>query len=267
VKQFESYTIGHSPNAVSFMARRSAESHAGFLLPHLKPGMQMLDCGCGPGTITLDLAAHIAPGAIIGIDREESQLQLARQNAVARNVTNATFQQASLYDSSFTEDQFDGVFVHALLEHLKEPVLALREIFRVLKPGGFVALRSPDWGGFLYHPGTPLFDEAVEYYQKLQIHNGGDVHAGRKLASWLLEAKFENPAKSATYECPQPITIMSDFLIQRIQESRAKNLPVDDGWATQEKAHAMIGEIRKFSSRPDAFFSIAWCEAIAWKPK
>jgi len=105
-----------------------------------------------PGTITLDLAQRVAPGEIVGIDREHSQLALAREAARDRGLANATFQIASLYELPFPNASFDFAFAHALFEHLKEPLQALVEIRRVLKPGGLVALRSPDWAGFFLLP-------------------------------------------------------------------------------------------------------------------
>ena len=74
IKDREQYTMGYGPAATGLMAMRSAQSHAGFFLPHLKPGMKVLDCGCGPGTITLGFAEVVAPGTAVGTDIEESQV-------------------------------------------------------------------------------------------------------------------------------------------------------------------------------------------------
>ena len=80
------YTLGYSPTATQMMAGCAAASHAGFLLPYLRAGMQVLDCGCGPGSITLGLAEVVAPGTVVGIDLEPAQIALARTQATPYSV-------------------------------------------------------------------------------------------------------------------------------------------------------------------------------------
>src|SRR5437763_8301583 len=133
----ERYTPGHTANAVRFMAARSAESHAGFMLSELRPGLSLLDCGCGPGAITVGLAKAVAPGEVHGIDQFEEQLVEARTHAQAEGVA-VHFHAASTYELPFEDGYFDVVFAHALLEHLAEPVAALREMARVLRHEGIV---------------------------------------------------------------------------------------------------------------------------------
>jgi ubiquinone/menaquinone biosynthesis C-methylase UbiE len=142
------YTPGYSQPVVKFMARRSAETHAGFFLPELKPGWRLLDAGCGPGTITLGFAHKIAPGQVVGIDVEGSQFAAA-SNEAARDGLNVEFQMASVYDLPFQNQSFDVVFSHGLLEHLSSPVAAIAEFRRLLKPGGLIGLRTSDLGGLL----------------------------------------------------------------------------------------------------------------------
>ncbi|HKX61377.1 MAG TPA: class I SAM-dependent methyltransferase, partial [Verrucomicrobiae bacterium] len=197
----ETYLPGYTPNASEFMARRTAQSHAGFLLPKLHSGLRLLDCGCGPGTITLGLAALVEPANVVGLDRENSQIQLARQAAESQGIANVHFDAGSIYELPFADGAFDVVFAHAVFEHLREPMTALSEIRRVLTRGGLIALRSPDWGGFLLAPESDELLAAISCYQELQVQSGGDVHAGRKLKAWLRQAGFNALEFSASYEC------------------------------------------------------------------
>ncbi|KAB2383664.1 class I SAM-dependent methyltransferase [Actinomadura montaniterrae] len=139
----ERYTPGHDTSAIEFMAGRRAATHARFFLPHLTPGTTVLDLGCGPGTITADLAAAVAPGQVVGLDQQASQLAGARALARRRGLTNIRFRQGSCYDVPLDDRSVDRVFSHALMEHLAYPAQAMAEIRRVLRPGGTVGLCSP----------------------------------------------------------------------------------------------------------------------------
>src|SRR6266850_6696271 len=185
-----SYTPGHTQNASDFMAKRSLQSHGEFFLAHLASGVSVLDCGCGPGTITLGIAERVAPGRVVGVDFEASQVARASATADRMTLRNATFQTSDAYCLPFENGVFDRVFSHALMEHLSDPVRALREFHRVLKSDGIVGICSPDWGGFVLAPPSLELARAVEAYTKLQSRNGGDVGVGRKLGIHLAAAGF-----------------------------------------------------------------------------
>ncbi|MBT4513968.1 MAG: class I SAM-dependent methyltransferase, partial [Chloroflexi bacterium] len=105
---------------------RQAESVADFLLPHLTPGMSLLDVGCGPGSITLGLGAVVSPGNAVGVDLEPGMIEQAKAMASEAEINNVEFQVANIYDLPFDDGQFDVVFTSAILEHLADPVGALR---------------------------------------------------------------------------------------------------------------------------------------------
>jgi len=245
----EVYTPGYTPNALDFMSRRTAESHANFFLPHLNAGMRLLDCGCGPGGITIGLAQRVRPGEVTGIDLGGAQLDRARERASGANI-HVTFRDASVYALPFRDSEFHAVFSHALFEHLADPVKALEEIRRVLKPGGCVGLRSPDWGGFVLHPWSEKLAKALTDYQALQRTNGGDVFAGRKLAAWLRQAQFARVQPSAEYEIYPRAEFIADYLAQQL----------DSNGRDESAAH-----LRNWAKEPDAMFAQAWFEAIGYK--
>ena len=234
----ESYTPGYTSNAIDFMRRRTAESHAAFFLPHLRSGMRLLDCGCGPGTITRGLAARVAPGETVPVDLEVSQCPPDLHPRAA-----------DIYALPFPERCFDAVFSHALFEHLREPIRALSELNRVLRPGGVIGLRAPDWGGFLLHPRPEPFAEAIRYYTGLQNTNGGDVEMGRKLGACLRTAGFKHVQSTASYEIYPDPAMIAEFMALRL-EPLAPN-------------HAAA--LRQWAKDPDAFFAQAWGEAVARK--
>ncbi len=245
----ENYTPGYTPNALDFMSRRTVESHAAFFLPRLQAGMRLLDCGCGPGGITIGLARRVSPGEVVGVDVGGEQLERARERASAANVR-ATFREASVYSLPFPEAHFDAVFSHALVEHLAEPIKALAEVGRVLKPGGCVGLRSPDWAGFVLHPWSEKLARALAEYQAVQQANGGDVFAGRKLAAWLRQAQFARIQSSAAYKIYPSAALIADYLALQL-----------DAKGRSDAA----GILRAWAKEPDAMFAQAWFEAVAHK--
>jgi SAM-dependent methyltransferase len=214
----ESYTPGHTSNASDFMAQRSLQSHGQFFLEHLTPGVSVLDCGCGPGTITLGISRTVHPGPVIGVDFGASQIERATARATTEAVANVTFRVADCYDLPFEDNAFDRIFSNALLEHLSDPVRALKELHRTLKPGGVIGVCGPDWSGFLLSPPSTELANAVKAYTSLQTRNGGDVHVGRKLGLHLAAAGFKRVQMSARYECYPSRELIGEYLALQLEQ-------------------------------------------------
>ena len=253
------YLPGYSQNATEFMAARTAQSHAAFLFPSLRPGVRVLDCGCGPGTITLGLARLVDPGEVVGLDQEISQIEIARKSSAAMGL-NVRFEAGSIYRLPFPDCSFDVVFSHALFEHLHDPLAALAELHRVLRTGGLVALRSPDWGGFLVFPESSLVRAALEYYQALQVEAGGDTRVGRKFKRLLAQGGFSELRFSASYECYDSLDRIAEYVARRIDLS-STNKPL----AERQRIEAYATEMRRWAHSEDGVFAQSWCEIIGKK--
>jgi 2-polyprenyl-3-methyl-5-hydroxy-6-metoxy-1,4-benzoquinol methylase len=128
----EVHTHGYSPRVPAYMAARTATREAGFLLPYLHAGMRVLDCGCGPGSITMDLARMVAPRQVEGINIGETQIASAEAGSLERGLTNVHFQVGTVYELPFPAGSFDVVFANTVTQHLSDPVRAQREMCRVL---------------------------------------------------------------------------------------------------------------------------------------
>jgi len=264
MREAAGYVPGYGADAVAFMARRSAETHAAFVLPRLAPGTRLLDCGCGPGTITVGLAQRVAPGLVVAVDREPGQTELTRERAAAEGVDNVEVEVADVTALPFPEGSFDAVFSHALLEHLSRPVDALAEMRRVLAPGGMIALAAPDFGGSLLAPPDPEVDLAVEYYRRIGEAAGGDPLAGRRLGVHLAEAGFSGTELSARYEVHDPREPIVEHLAGRIE--RSAELDAGESWAVGPAASAVMARaLRTWGARPDALFAQCWVSAVAWR--
>jgi SAM-dependent methyltransferase len=186
----ENYTPGHTSNAFSFMASRDLESHGFFLTPFLQSGLQVLDAGCGPATISADIADAVYPGKVTALDISPSELDQGRRLAEGREIVNLEFVAGSAYEMPFPDNSFDIVFSLDLFEHLGEPLQALREFHRVVRPGGFVALSTPDWDGIEISPLPMALGRAINAYRDLEERNGGNSRAGVHLSEWLVDAGF-----------------------------------------------------------------------------
>ena len=214
------------------MSKRSVQIHGQFFLSYLTPGLSVLDCGCGPGSITLSMAPLVAPGKIVGVDFASSQIKRATSNAAGAGIHNAEFLIADCYSLPFDDCSFDRIFNHALMEHLSHPVQAMKEFHRVLKPGGIVGVCSPDWGGFILAPPSEALSAAVKAYTDLQTRNGGDVHVGRKLSLYLAEAGFSNCQMSARYECYPSLEFIGEYLaLQLEREGDTRSAKVFRDWS------------------------------------
>lgn len=197
----ERYTHGHHESVLRSHSWRTAENSAGYLLPHLRPGTSVLDVGCGPGTITIDLAELVAPARVVGLDASPDVIEQARRTAVERGVRNVEFVVGDAYALGFDADAFDVVHAHQVLQHLARPVEALAEWRRVVRPGGIVAARDGDYAGVVIHPSTPGLERWAALYQRVHRSNGGEPDAGRRLRQWALEAGFAEVETSASVWC------------------------------------------------------------------
>lgn len=263
----EQYTMGYGPAATAMMARRTAQSHAAFFLPHLEPGMSVLDCGCGPGTMTLGFAELVSPGQVVGIEIEESQVALARENASERNVSNARFEVADIYELPFRDAIFDAVFISAVLGNLREPVRGLREAYRILKPGGVIGVKEFDHGGDLICPLDPALERYGELWRRVRTGHGHDQEGGRKIGAVLLEAGFCDVKMSACHVSiaePNALLDAAEGFVGLVSEGWGDALR-QRGWATSEAIQEMSDAWRRWAEAPGAFFAGAWCEAVARK--
>jgi len=248
----ETYTLGYDRAAMAFVGRRRLDPNGAFFSPHLAAGMRVLDCGCGPGTITLDIAERVYPGTVVGVDMSQSQVELATRSAAARGLANIEFRPGDAYALPFPDAGFDAVFSHALLEHLAEPARAVAEFRRVLKPGGWLGVCTPDWSGFLYSPATPELLAAVHAFEALQVRNGGDARIGHKLLGLLVDAGFEQTKATARYENYEPLTVITDLVAWQLEAN-----------SLTDEARAL----RSWGARPNGMFAQAWVGCVGRRPR
>jgi SAM-dependent methyltransferase len=132
------------------------------------------------------MAQFLTGGSLIGVDRSPTMIAEARTRT--HGITNLTFQVGSSDNLDFPDASFDFVYARLLLQHLSQPYSTLKEIRRVLKPGGIVCLVDVDDDWVMFYPLLPSMVTFREQVVKAQQEQGGDPHVGRKLGSYLAEA-------------------------------------------------------------------------------
>ncbi len=160
-KETAVYTHGHHESVLRSHRWRTAANSAAYLIAELRPGLRVLDVGCGPGTITADIAALVAPGRVTAVDRSRDVLEHAAEAAAERGVDNVGFALADVHSLDFPDDSFDVVHAHQVLQHVGDPVQALREMRRVCRPGGVVAARDSDYAAMTWYPEVPVYKRQV----------------------------------------------------------------------------------------------------------
>jgi ubiquinone/menaquinone biosynthesis C-methylase UbiE len=128
---------------------RGADVYADFLIPHLRPGAMVLDCGCGTGTITLGLAEAVPEGHVVGVDLDLSGLKGAQRAAVSLGHQNVSWIGADSRSLPFHGAIFDAVLCHSMLETLDDPAPVIAELRRMTKRGGVVGAASVEYDGII----------------------------------------------------------------------------------------------------------------------
>ncbi len=258
----DTYTHGHHTSVLRSHAWRTVENSAAYLVPHLRPGASLLDVGCGPGTITADLAERLAPGSVVGIDAAAAIIDQAR---AANPLDNLRFDVDDCYHLSFSDGSFDVVHAHQVLQHLSDPVAALVEMRRVVKPDGVVAVRDADYGGMFWYPRLDGLDRWMALYQAVARRNRAEPDAGRRLVAWSREAGFEAVTPSASAWCFATAADRrwwGQLWSERVQESALAVHAIEYGIADGADL-ARLGQVWiDWSEHPDAWFAVVNGEVI-----
>ena len=254
-----SYTHGHHESVLRSHRWRTAENSAAYLLGHLRADMSLLDVGCGPGTITADLARRVRQ--VTAIDTSAEVLDLARPDAPG----NVAFSVGDVHALRFADEAFDVVHAHQVLQHVSDPVRALREMSRVCKPGGIVAVRDSDYRAFAWYPELPELDEWLALYRRVARHNGGEPDAGRRLLSWARQADFaEIEATSSTwcFATPEDRAWWGGMWAERIRDSAIAASALAAGFATAAQLERISAAWLAWADAPDGWISIMHAELL-----
>jgi len=260
------YTHGHSAAVLSAHSRRGAADSAAYLLAHLRAGMDLLDVGCGPASITADLAERVAPGRVVGLDAAAGALEAARATLRERGLSEQVeLTCGDIMALPFEDASFDVVHAHQVLQHLADPVGALAEMRRVTRPGGIVAVRDAVYSAMTWFPEPAGMEQWRSVYMATARANGGEPDAGSRLLSWAREAGFTDVTASAStwcYATPADRAWQSQTWAQRCLTSFGPRA-VELGLADRADLETMAQAWRQWGDSEDAWFVVVHGEVLA----
>ena len=260
----DTYTHGHHESVLRSHTWRTVENSARYLIEHLAPGVDLLDIGCGPGTITAGLARRVAPGSVIGIDRAESVLAGAR--SAGDGLDNLSFAVGDVYDLDHPDNSFDVVHAHQVLQHLSDPVRALREMRRVCRADGVVAVRDADYAAFFWAPVDARLDAWLEIYRSVAHANDAEPDAGRFLLGWANAAGFSSVEASASVWCfasPEDRSWWGGLWADRVRHSELADQILAGGHASRGDLDDIADAFARWQVSADGWFAVPHGEVLA----
>lgn len=262
----DTYVHGHSDSVMRSHTRRTIANSAAYLESHLVPGIELLDVGCGPGTITLEFAERIGDGRVVAIDAVAGVLEQAEARRIEAGIDNCSFEVGDVYALDHPDDAFDVVHAHQVLQHLSDPVAALREMRRVCKPGGIVAVRDADYAAMAWAPGDRALDRWMELYHHITRAAGVEADAGRHLLGWAVDAGLQDIRCSSstwTFTTPPELDWWCGLWADRVLQSSYRDQVLSGGFATQADLDEIAEGWRAWAHRPAAWFCVLHGEVLA----
>lgn len=256
------YTHGHAESVLRSHRWRTAENSCAYLLPRLRPGLDLLDVGAGPGTITVDLARRVAPGQVSALELGEAAASVTREGVAGTDVRVLV---GDVHALDLPKASFDVVHAHQVLQHVPEPVRALREMARVTRRGGTVAVRDTDYSAFTWWPRLPELDTWLDLYVRAARANGGEPDAGRRLLSWAHAAGLQQVEPSASVWClatPEDRAWWGGMWADRILTSAIATQLLDAGWASREDLEGISAAWRTWAADPDGWLIVPHGELL-----
>ena len=261
------YVSDHSDTVLKSHTLRTAANSAAYLLDSIHPDMRICDIGCGPGSITTDLAALVPNGEVVGLDMGQDVVEKARIMAAERGIKNVRFQVGDAQSLDFPDCTFDVVHCHQVLVHMADPVSALCEWRRITKPGGIVACRESDFDSATHYPEIKALTDFKDTYMKTVRSRGAEPNGGRHLIAWALKSGIERSCITASasvwcYSSPEERAYWGNMWADRLLHSSLSKNAIEGGLATQEDIDRFIKGWREWVTAEDGWYTFTHGEIL-----
>ena len=266
-QKYDVYVSDHSDPVLRSHSLRTAANSAAYLLNSIHPNMQICDIGCGPGSITMDLAALVPEGQVLGIDMGQDVVEKARSTAQERGIKNVGFQVGDAHALDFPDHTFDVVHGHQVLQHIADPVSVLREWRRVTKPGGIVACREADFSTATHYPRTKEITNFFGTYTKMARARGGEPNGGSHLIAWARQSGIERSRITATasvwcFSSQEERAYWGGMWVDRLLKTSLGRNAIDGGFATQKDIDRFVQGWREWVADEDGFYTMTHGEIL-----
>lgn len=268
----KTYIHGHSAAVLKAHARRTAQRDAAYLLPHLKPDFHVLDVGCGPGTISADLAGLVPQGKVTCLEISETALDAARGTMRTRGVENVDYASGDVTGHlPFADDTFDVVHSHQVLIHIPDAAVAMKEMRRVLKPGGVMAARDMIVSTCTWYPAQPALRGWETAIVGTIGATGADPDMGARLRATALRAGFVDERIVSTASCwtfatPEEVQFWGGSTADRMgPESELTKKVVEGSFMTKDEVGDYVTAAREWMTVEGAWFGAMNGEILCWK--
>lgn len=269
------YNKGYKKSISDTHATRTVENSVRYITKVLKPEFKVLDVGCGPGSITIDIAKNYLTegGSIIGVEPTKEIIDTANnlKQSIAADLDNISFQIGSIYNLPFEDNTFDLVHAHQVIVHLEDPIKALKELARVAKPGKFVTVKDGDLESMIFDP--PKYDVLGEYNIMSAKNRGStDVKSGRKLLRRAIEAGYKSnniTTSSSTMlftGVEKEKRVWGELLIKRV-EGGGEVLVADDEKKNEELKQEVVKTLKEWKDDETSLWSAVNFEITYKKPE
>jgi len=218
------YAMGRSANETRRLMLQSElyAEHTDHLLVRagLAPGMRVLEVGCGAGDVSMQAARLVGPtGSVIGIDTDAEVLAVARRRTAEAGITTVTYQQSNIADVRLDEP-VDALIGRLILIHLPDPVSAVRELSRFVRPGGMVSFQDFNISRFRSVPPLPLVTACLGWIYAASRAGGLDLDAGGNITAVLSEAGLRTTGTASSTPSGDADSPMYDYTVATIASLR-----------------------------------------------
>jgi ubiquinone/menaquinone biosynthesis C-methylase UbiE len=260
------YLHGHHASVLRSHSWRTVENSCPHLLPYLNnPSLKILDVGCGPGTITVDLAIRLPQGFVYAIDPSAEVIEKARKHAQEQGVTNVRFEVGDIFNwkalDGVEEASFDVVHAHQVLQHLQDPLGAMKQMKQLVKPGGVLAVRDCIYEAMDWWPEQAGMHKWKNLYIKVAQGLGAFPNMGKMLHAIALQAGFPRADIDAgigtwTFSTPEERAFWCGLWADRTVQSDYKQRALDSGFATEADLEEIAATWREMEQKEDGWFAV-----------